>query len=159
MIEIFRKYAAAGFPSYERERNRIYHEALTVFSGSDVEMAVIYANTAVENSSSYLADIEAADGTFRLLSAGNQFMILKAVKAVYCASPRSTLHRGDITNRVTRFAVTCPASEAQVYRWLKYARLLCAALRGLSISERDRLLYHISENDSSATIMRGKIKS
>ena len=145
VIEIFRKYAAAGYPSYEQERERIYREALGAHAGLNGEAAVVQAEIAVANSYAYLADIAAAEATFELLAAGGRDEIARAVRAVYCAAPLLGLRRGVITNRVNRFAVTCPASESQIYRWLKYARLLCAAFRGLSISERDRQLYRISE--------------
>lgn len=145
VIEIFRKYAAAGYPSYEQERGRIYREALNAHSDINGEAAVVQAETTVASNFTYLSDIAAAEATFMLLAAGNQELTAKAVKAVYCAAPLKPLHRGDITNRVTRFAVTYYTSEPQIYRRLKYARLLCAALRGLSISEHDRQLYRISE--------------
>ena len=145
VIEVFRKYAAAGYPSYEQERERIYREALGVRSGISGEAAVLSAEKAVANSFAYLSDIAAAEATFKLLAVGDREQTADAVKAVYCVSPLKPLKRGDITNRVTRFAVTCYTSESQIYRRLKYARLLCAALRGLSISDRDRKLYRISE--------------
>lgn len=145
VIEIFRKYAAAGYPRYEQERERIYREALNARSDLNGEAAVVQAETAAANNSAYLTDIAAAEATFKLLAAGGRNEIVNAVKAIYCAAPLLSFHRGTITHRVIRFAATCPASESQIYRWLKYARLLCAALRGLSISDHDRKLYRISE--------------
>lgn len=160
VIEMFRKYAAAGYPSYEQERSRIYHDALNARAGSSGEAAVVRAETAVADHYAYLADILAVEATFRLLSDGKREIIAEAVRETYCFAPKRALHRGDITNRVNRFAATCPASESQVYRWLKYARLLCAAIRGLSISDRDLKRYHISEKvDSSATAISDIIKS
>lgn len=145
VIEIFRRYAAAGYPTYEQEKERIYREALGACPNLNGEAAVEHAEAAVANNFTYISDIAAAEATFKLLSVGNQDTTAKAVKAVYCAAPLRPLRRGDISNRVTRFAVTCYASEPQIYRRLKYARLLCAALRGLSISDHDRKLYRISE--------------
>ncbi len=80
VIEIFRKYAAAGYPSYERERERIYREVLNACSDLNGEAAVVQAETAVANNSAYLTDIAAAEATFKLLAAGGRNEIVNAVK-------------------------------------------------------------------------------
>lgn len=120
VTEMFRKYAAAGMPTYEQERARIFAE--------------IQANVATEQSAPYLEDIRAVEQTFDLLTESGEYDIMMAVKSVYCVSPSLPLRKGDITNRVNRFAKTWPTDARNVYRWLKEARLLCASMRGLSVT-------------------------
>ena len=86
----------------------------------------------------------AADKTIDLLERGEKGHIVDALKAVYFIYPLQPLRRGDISGRVRRFALTYPAEERTVYRWLKEARLLCAAIRGLRITESDANKYHIA---------------
>lgn len=142
--EIFRIYALAGMPTYEEAREKIFKEELKKRSSVAAEEALAQAEIAVEKRTPYLLDILAAEKTFELLRAGDRTEIAKAVKAVYCVNPSHPLQRGDITNRVRRFALEYPADARTVYRWLKGARLLCAAVRGLRISDDDAKKYRIS---------------
>ncbi len=135
VTEIFRKYAAAGYPTYEQEAEKIAKTASANITSP--EKAIMIGERALTQKASYLADILAAEKTFEILSKGNKYIAVKAVKAVYGVQPLMPLHRGDITNRVKRFALLCPADTATVYRWLKEARLLCAALRGLTVDDDD----------------------
>lgn len=63
---------------------------------------------------------------------GKEF-ICAAVRAVYMAEPGRELTRGDITGRVIKFALACPASERQVYNWLYTACVEFANARGLRV--------------------------
>lgn len=144
VTEIFRVYAAAGMPTYESEWERIYNEELAKRSQMNAGMAVIQAETAADKRTPYLLDILAAEKTIELLERGGKAVIVRAVKEVYCTYPTRPLRRGDITDRVHRFSLLCPADESTVYRWLKEARLLCAAIRGLRISDDDIKKYHIA---------------
>lgn len=137
VTEIFRVYAAAGMPTYEDARARVYKAELFARSSMDAETAISQAEIATEKRTPYLLDILAAEKTFELLERGGKSAIAQAVKAVYCVNPLQPLRRGDITSRVQRFAFTYPAEARSVYRWLKEARLLCAAVRGLRISDED----------------------
>ena len=78
-------------------------------------------------------DVEAVEKTFTQLEEQEDNVIIDAVKAVYCILPRYDICHGSITLRVRRFAMEYPCSEAQVYRWLKVARRMCATNRGLSL--------------------------
>lgn len=142
--EIFRAYAAAGEPSYERARTTIYEAELSKRDHIDPQTAVSQAEAAVDKQTPYLLDIMAADKTIDLLERGEKGHIVDALKAVYFIYPLQPLRRGDISGRVRRFALTYPAEERTVYRWLKEARLLCAAIRGLRITESDANKYHIA---------------
>ena len=144
VTEIFRAYAAAGMPTYDNERERIYQEELTRRAAMDAETAVIQAEIATEARTPYLLDILAAEKTMELLERGNKAVVVRAVKEIYCAYPTRPLRRGDLTDRVRRFSLLCPADTSTVYRWLKEARLLCAAVRGLRISDEDIKKYHIA---------------
>lgn len=66
------------------------------------------------------------------------------MKAVYFAYPQQPICKGDISDRVRRYSMQCPTDERAVYRWLKEARLLCAAVRGLRIAEADGKKFNIA---------------
>lgn len=132
--EMFRVYAAAGAPTYERARARIYEHELSKRADSEPLIAVRQAEIAVENQTPFLLDILAVDKTIKLLEQGGKQHIIEAVKAVYFTRPTAQLRKGDITYLVHKFALGFPIDERTVYRWLKEARLLCAAVRGLRIS-------------------------
>lgn len=140
--EIFRLYAAMGKPTYERAKSDIYEAELLNRSNLDPQTAVAQAERAVENNTSLLLDVMAAERTIEILERGEKGHIIAAVKAVYFADPKAPLRRGDISARVHHFSLHCPTDERTVYRWLKEARLLCAAIRGLRISAADAQKYH-----------------
>lgn len=141
--EAFRLFARLGCPSYERAREIAYQQELHKRSECPPDIAVIQAERAVEKQTPTLLDILAVEETITLLERGEKSNIVKAVKAVYFVNPQQPLRRGDISNRVRRFAITYPADERTVYRWLKEARLLCAAIRGLRISDADERKFRI----------------
>ena len=136
-------FARLGCPSYERAREIVYQQELNKRSECPPDIAVVQAERAVEKQTPTLLDILAVDETITLLEKGEKSNIVKAVKAVYFVNPQQPLRRGDISNRVRRFAITYPADERTVYRWLKEARLLCAAIRGLRISDADERKFRI----------------
>ena len=141
VTEIFRVYAAAGMPTYEDARARVYRAELSARSSMDAETAISQAEIAVEKRMPYLLDILAAEKTFELLERGGKSAIAQAVKAVYCVNPLQPLRRGDITSRVREFSLTYPMDTRVIYRWLKEARLLCATIRGLRIADDDTEKY------------------
>lgn len=142
--EVFRAYAAAGEPTYEEMRKRIYEEELSKRSSLDPAIAISQAEIATEKQTPYLLDIMAAEKTIELLERGEKPQIIAATKAVYFTRPLQPLRRGDISDRVRRFSISYPADERTVYRWLKEARLLCAAVRGLRITDADIKKFHIA---------------
>ena len=136
-------FARLGCPSYERAREIVYQQELNKRSECPPDIAVVQAERAVEKQTPTLLDILAVEETITLLEKGEKSNIVKAVKAVYFVNQQQPLRRGDISNRVRRFAITYPADERTVYRWLKEARLLCAAIRGLRISDADERKFRI----------------
>lgn len=130
---IFRSYAAAGCPTYAAERERIYTAAIKRYIKSGPAEAVTRAEKAVADAGPYLSDIFAAERTMALLEANGKCCIADAVRAVYFVSPKSPIGRGVVSERVRRYARTCPADESTVYRWLREARHLCAVCRGLYV--------------------------
>ena len=130
-----------GCPSYERAREIAYEKELEKRRLAPPDLAIAQAEKAVERQTPMLLDVLAVESTLSLLDKGEKGNIIAAVKAVYFVNPSSPLRRGDISNRVRRFAITYPTDERTAYRWLKYARLLCAAVRGLRISDADERKY------------------
>ena len=141
--EMFRLYAAAGRPTYEQAREEIYQAELNLYSGGDPSSSVSRAEAAVEDATPYLLDLHAVDRTIAILHKGQRQHIVQAVEAVYFVQPNLPLRRGEISNRVRRFAACCPSDERTVYHWLREARLLCAAIRGLRIADIDADRYSI----------------
>ncbi len=99
------------------------------------DRAIAKAEKAVDKQTSTLLDIMAVEKTLHLLKQDNKEHITSVVEAVYFTDPKSPLRKGDISNRVRRYAYENHTDERTVYRWLKEARLLCAAVRGLSIRD------------------------
>lgn len=141
VTQIFRTWAAAGMPTYTKAREQVYNTELAKRVAMDAATAVMQADIAIEKRAPFLLDIMAAEKTLEILERGGKHAIAEAVKAVYCVRPLQSLQRGDIIDRVRHFSLTYPADERSVYRWLKEARLLCAAVRGLQISDEDARKY------------------
>lgn len=145
VTEAFRLYAKLGSPTYEQARQKIYEDELSkVSSFVPPDEAIIYAEQATEKQTPYLLDIMAVDKTIELLEQGEKTHIIAAVKAVYFAYPQQPIRKGDISERVRRYSIQCPTDERTVYRWLKEARLLCAAVRGLRIADADGKKFNIA---------------
>lgn len=142
--EAFRLYAAMGKPTYDAARNAIYEAEVEKRSSFDPATAISQAEIAVEKQTPLLLDIMAVEKTMELLERGGKPHIVEAVSAVYFTYPLQPLRKGDISGRVRRYSLSCPTDERAVYRWLKEARLLCAAVRGLRITDADEKKYHIA---------------
>lgn len=140
----FRFYAQCGQPTYEQAREIIYQAEIEKRSEIDPALAVAQAEAVVAKQTPALLDLLAVGETIALLERGGKPHIMAAVRAVYLANPSEEFRRGDIIGRVRRFALEYPADERSVYRWLKEARLLCAAIRGLRITDSDMMKYEIA---------------
>lgn len=143
VTEAFRLYACLGCPTYEQIRNKIYSEELNKLSFVSPGEAVTLAEVAADKQTPLLLDILAVNKTLDILEQGGKVHIAAAIKAVYFAYPFQPLRRNDISNRVHYYALCCPADERSVYRWLKEGRLLCAAIRGLRITETEQKKFNI----------------
>ena len=77
-----------------------------------------------------IADLEAVE---KVLFVCERFYpdVYKAVDAVYLWKPHEDLEWGDLVKRVHFASLEIPASERQVYRLLRKARVLFAEERGL----------------------------
>lgn len=129
----FRLYAAMGRPTYDEATQDIYNKAIADCGLKDPEMAVSIAEAAVNQASPLLLDILAAEKTLDILERGGKAHIVRAVEDVYFVQPTQPLRRGDITARVNRHSIMTPTSVPSVYRCLKEARMLFAAIRGLRL--------------------------
>lgn len=80
------------------------------------------------------ADLEAVEKTLHIISALDAGKDMRnAIEIVYFERCWDDLRRGDIQSRVHKAELTIPASERQIYRWLKTARLIFARERGLRL--------------------------
>ena len=131
VTEVFRLYARMGMRDSEAVKREIYERERS--RHNDPALAVELAEMAVRKETPMLLDIMAAHTTLDLLAGGGRPHIARAVAAVYFVKPDEPLRRGEVSERVRWFALAEPTTECTVYRWLKEARLLCAAIRGLRI--------------------------
>lgn len=138
--EAFRYYAALGKPTYEQLKQQLYDEILRKqkrelirVSGisNPTQNAQINAEREVERRTPELLDILAVEKTLDLLHLGNKPEIIRCIECVYFPEPSRPIKRGEITERVSRACTEVYASERQIYYWLKQARQLFAAERGL----------------------------
>lgn len=141
-VAAFRFYALCGKPTYEEAVDVIKDNALV--KGADyisyvkngvskpTENAFINIERVLEDKSSTLGDILAVEETLKILRGrrnGNE--IIKALEYVYFVSPDVKMDKGDIALRVAGASINIPASERQIYYWLKEARLVFCRARGL----------------------------
>lgn len=139
VTEAFRLYAAMGKPKYEQAVAAVYQTELLKHKSFDPATAVTQAEVAVEKKTPMLLDILAVEKTIELLGRGDKPYIVAAINEVYFAYPLQPLRKGEISERVRRYALQCPTDERTVYRWLKEARLLCAAVRGLRVDTDENI--------------------
>ena len=137
-----RDYAASAFRMWAREGRPTYIEATEKIKKSAVERAgnvsplkaLIYADDEVDRHSAMLCDILACEETFAALDRYEKH-ISDAVAAVYMAEPTRELRANDISSRVIRYSLKAHICERQVYRYLRQARELFCAYRGLRICD------------------------
>ena len=101
---------------------------------SPTEGALVSKERILAERAAELADLDAVDKTLHIIStlgAGKE--MLQAVEMVYFEKCWAEMQRGDIQDRVHKAELTIPASERQIYRWLKQARIIFAKERGLRL--------------------------
>ena len=99
---------------------------------SPTEAALILKEQALKEKAAEIADLEAVEMVLRICERD----VRRAVEYVYLDKPYKDLEWGDIKNRVHYAEIHIPASERQIYYWLKKARYLFAEERGLRIKDK-----------------------
>lgn len=133
----FARYALLGCPTraiYEAEIRRDVYNRLAM---QEPRVILLKANAAIAVRRPILDDIEAVERMFEALAENGKPYISDAVRAIYMYQlpENGALSRGEIKDRVVRYAQSVFTDERTVYRWLRSARLLFASLRGLTIEE------------------------
>jgi hypothetical protein len=131
-------YATAAFALYfkygcrgsEELREYLYHRELLKYD--QPEIAVKRAETVATEYASLISDVAAVEKTLGLFKQCGDSARYKAVELVYLQGGAN--NRKAISLRVRRAALTIPASERTIYRWLREARTVFAEFRGLTIS-------------------------
>lgn len=134
----FRFYAANG-RSADKFKQKIYLEALVEYKKGEgssgiakpTEAAIMAAERAVNEKIAEINDMEAVDKVIAELEVKYRHDILKAIELVYFKDADKEFNIGDIQDRVHNAAISIPAGERSVYRWLRQARQLFAIERGL----------------------------
>lgn len=143
-----RDYATAAFRFYAKEGSvkkyiekmaeqmKQADEQMGVQQGvcKPTEAALMRKERVMRERVSEVADLEAVERTLHILgSLASGREIRKAVEYVYFEEPWKDLEKGDIQARVHRAELYIPASERQIYYWLKKARTTLAEERGLRV--------------------------
>ncbi len=138
--EAFRYYAACGKLTSEElkqmVKDRIYEqtkrESDRTGSGSHSDSTpytVMKAEDEILELQAEFLDIIAVEKTMKQLS----FHQKKAVEMVYFTDADKELKKREISERVHKAEMAIPASERNVYNWLRYARRVFAKERGLRL--------------------------
>ena len=133
----FVRYANLGCPTREEYENRIRQDCYTRFAFQEPSFILSKANAEVSSRIPLLEDIDAVNRVIDILRQQDKQHIIQAIRDVYFVNPKGKPERGVIVERVTAYAIKCPASTKAVYEWLKSARLLFAQLRGLNTGRDD----------------------
>lgn len=94
---------------------------------SPTEAAMIHKERILREHIAEIADLEAVEKVLRVCDS----FVRQAVEYVYLEKPWEEMEWGDIKRRVHYAEIHIPASERQIYRWLKEARMMFAEERGL----------------------------
>lgn len=143
--QAYRDYATEAFRFWARTGTAAaYREHLLMEAAADrsdapgagiskpTEAALLRVEDALDNAMAELKDLEAVDHTRAILIASRDGDLkLKALELVYMAHPQRFIRRGEIHDRVIRTAIALHCGEATIYRWLREARDIFAAERGL----------------------------
>ncbi len=132
-IDAFRFYASVGCKDaaeYEAYLKEKVYQANRTENPQEIMEKV---ETEIAKHCSEFTDLEAVHETFSLLIDMGRPEIIEAVKAVYLINPDKKISRGEIDRRVTRFSCNFGIAKSGCYRWLKQARNLFAATRGLRL--------------------------
>ncbi len=138
-----RDYATAAFRFYAKVGskkdylNRLQQDAQHG-QGNGIskptEAALVSKETILQTRAAEFADIEATERTmYQLGLMTNGLAICKVIEDVYFKDCWKDLEKGDIQDRVHHCEIHIPASERQIYYWLRKAREMFAIERGLRI--------------------------
>jgi len=138
----FRFYAMCGKPLYSEAAELVRaaaaargRDCLTGIRGGiakPVEQELINAERLMAEKAPMLDDIRAVEETLRILCNKKcGYDILKALEYVYFAHPGEKQGKGDVAARVAQASIQIPASERQIYYWLREARTIFCRVRGL----------------------------
>ena len=143
-ISAFRFYAEIGKLSPDELKERILNSSYIRRPEKEItrstniskptEAAFIRAEKLLDSLEAELLDIIAVHKTLQRLKYENLQDAITALEIVYFSNPKENLGRGDISARVISASIKIPASDRQVYRWLKKARTYFAEERGLSVN-------------------------
>lgn len=137
--EAFRFFASCGCLSSEQIKERLREE---IYDASKREMirlgtpsmpsdktamAVMKAEDELEYYKAELLDILAVEKTLARLSPPMK----RAVEIVYFTRPQEPITKGELSGRVHQAEIEIPASERNIYYWLREARRIFAQERGL----------------------------
>ena len=94
---------------------------------SPTEAALVHKEQVMREYAAEIADLDAVQMVMNVCERD----VRRAVEIVYLDKPYAQLEWGDIKQRVHKAELTIPASERNIYYWLKKARMIFAEERGL----------------------------
>ena len=120
-----RKYAISTFRFYAKCGKPNHQELLDYLKENDGEKVLQLKGASLQD----LAAVERA--LAKIAKKANGAEILKALEYVYFANPDRHLEKGDVALQVAFASIHIPASERQVYYWLREAVDIFCFERGL----------------------------
>ncbi len=142
VISAFRLYSQLGRPTGKILSDSLYHALYEknkiICKYVNIQDADDLINENIGKMMlEYKAIIDDVDSVGRTLFIANSKIngveILKSLEYVYFKDPGKKLKKGDIARRVTQASLKIPASERQIYYWLKEARVIFCKERGLRL--------------------------
>lgn len=100
---------------------------------SPTETELIHKEQIMKEHIAEIADLDSVEKVLRICERD----VRRAVELVYLDKPFRDLEWGELKERVHYAEIHIPASERQIYRWLRKARMLFAEERGLRIKDKN----------------------
>lgn len=114
---------------YTKSKREFLHNGGPHLPSDATAYAVMQAEDAVAEMQAEFLDILAVERTLMQLDEAQR----KAVEIVYFTKPDQELEKGEISRRVHQAEMEIPASERNIYLWLRRVRRIFAKERGLRI--------------------------
>lgn len=130
--DAFRLYAMIGESSADEYKRSIEEKVRLKFSHESAESVGRRVISEINVMKREILDVGSVDDVMKELRAKGRDDIIGALKCVYFAEPARIMKKGEIKDRVLRYATDYHADARTVYRWLGIARRKFFEARGMN---------------------------
>jgi hypothetical protein len=132
--DCFRLYAKYGTVEDYIERMLDTEKYKGIGDVNPTEATLIKRDMILREHAAVIADLQAVEMVFHALDyCHNGKYIRRSIEVVYMTDCCKPIKRGDIMDRVHNLEINIPTSTAQIFKWLKKARMNFAEERGLRV--------------------------